>query len=249
MRILMPSRQRAGMCSTLKLVPSANIVCSEKEAEAYAKAYPDNEIITEPSWVNNIVKCRAWLLERFKDEDIFMIDDDVKQIRRCWPADGSNAECRITDPSHILEIFESTQFIAEQVGSHLWGYANLINPIQFSGHELIQLTGYLNNSYMGFRKGHNLKYNKRISEGEDHYICLMNKYLNRVHVRDCRYCVWTDKNFGKEGGCQLYRNTAEMLKTTAYLQRMFGSDIVRQKENTAIKHNTNLGERSIHFPF
>lgn len=249
MRILMPSRGRAGKCSTLALVPSAGIVCSASEAEAYAKAYPDNEIITEPSWVNNIVKCRAWLLERFKDEDIFMIDDDVLQVRRCWPANNSNAECLITDPAHILEIFESTQFIAEQVGSFLWGYANLVNPIQFSGHELIQLTGYLNNSYMGFRKGHNLSYNKRISEGEDHYICLMNKYLNRVHVRDCRYCILTDKNFGNEGGCQLYRNTAEMLKTTAYLQRLFGSDIVSQKENTVIKQNTNLGERSIHFPF
>ena len=249
MRILMPSRGRAGACSTLKLIPSACIVCSEKESEAYSKAYPKNEIIVEPDWVNNIVKCRAFLLDTFRSEDIFMVDDDVMQIRRAWPVDASNAACAITSPDHILEVLENTQFIAEQTGCYLWGYANNVNPVAFSGLELVELTGYLNNSYMGFRKGHNLKYNKRMTEGEDHYICLMNKHLNRKHVRDSRYSFRTDMNFSKAGGCQLYRNTSEMLKNTNYLQRMFGYDIVSQKENTQIKQNTNLGERTIHFPF
>ena len=249
MRILMPSRGRAGRCSTLAFIPSAQIVCSASEADQYAASYPKNEIIIEPPTVNNIVKCRAFILDTFRSEDIFMVDDDVTDIRRCWPENGSNALCQIKSPSHVLEILENTQFIAEQIGCYLWGYQNLVNPVQFSGHELIQLTGYLNNSYMGFRHGHNLKYNTNMCEGEDHYICLLNKFKNRVHVRDMRYCFWTEKNFAKDGGCQLYRNTAEMLKTTAYLQKLFGSDIVTQKENTAIKKNTNFGERSVHFPF
>ena len=178
-----------------------------------------------------------------------MVDDDVVCVRRAFSEDGSNAASKIVEPSYILEILESTQFIAEQVGCHLWGYANLTNPVMFTGCQLIELTGYLNNSYMGFRKGHNLKYNVRMTEGEDHYICLMNKYLNRVHVRDKRYSFHTEKNFAKDGGCQLYRNTSEMLKNTAFLQRLFGYDIVSQKENTCLKQNTNLGERTIHFPY
>lgn len=249
MRILMPSCGRSGKCSTLELIPSAEIVCSKAESEKYAKAYPKNNIIIEPESVNNIVKCRAFLLDRFRNEDIFMVDDDVTAVRRAFPADCSNAICLLSDPDIILEMLENTQFIAEQVGCHLWGYQNLVNPVQYTGHEPIQLTGYLNNSYMGFRKGHNLKYTTRIKEGEDHYICLMNKHLNRVHVRDCRYYFVTRENFGNSGGCQLYRNTSEMLKTTQFLQKLFGYDIVVQKENTAIKKNTNLGERTVRFPF
>lgn len=248
MKILMPSRGRAGDCNTLKLIPSAIIVCSKKESELYAKAYPNNDIIEEPENVNNIVKCRAFLLDKFRDsDDIFMIDDDVLRIDKNFAEKGD--ESKITNPDMVLEILFGTQFLAEQIGSYLWGYANIVNPIQFTGCELVQLTGYLNNSYMGFRKGHNLKYNIRMSEGEDHYICLLNKYLNRYHIRDMRYRFTTEKNFGKAGGCQTYRNTSEMLKTTAMLQQLFGSKIVTQKQNTGLKQNTNLGERSIHFPY
>lgn len=250
MKILMPTKGRAGKCLTMKLVPSAIIVCSKKESEAYAKAYPKNDILVEPDNVNDIVKCRAWLLEKFrKTDDIFMIDDDLQRVMRNFSTTGHLADASVKDPDEILEILKNTQFVAEQLGCYLWGYANIVNPVQFTGHDLISLSGYLNNSYMGFRKGHNLKYNINMKEGEDHFICCLNKHLNRIHVRDKRWAFKTSENFKADGGCQGYRNTREMLKTTRYLQKLFGSDIVQQKQQTNVKKSVHQGERSIYLPY
>ena len=250
MKIVMPSRGRAGKCLTIQFIPDVTIVCSESEKDAYRKAYPKNEILVEPKTVNNIVRCREWLVEMFRNEDdLFMIDDDVFDVRRFFAVDNTNEKAKVTSPEEVREIIENTCFIAKQLGSQLWGYNNAINPVQYSGHEPIQLTGYLNCSYIGFVKGHDMVFNRKIVEGEDHYISCMSIYKHRFHVRDCRWTFLTKENFKRDEGVQSYRNTAVMQKTTQYLQRLFGSNVVQSKRTTGIKEKLNEGERIVKFPF
>lgn len=250
MKIVMPTRGRAGKCLTLKFIPDVTIVCSSKEADEYRKYYPNNEIMEEPDYVNNIVRCREWLVNMYRDkDDLFMIDDDIHRICRMYSEDSSNAAMSVTSPDEVMEIIENTCFIAKQLGAQVWGYLNSTNPVQYTGMQPIQTSGYLNCSYIGFVKGHDLVFDKRIVEGEDHYISCMSIYKHRFHIRDTRWSFLTKENFVRDEGVQTYRNTDVMRKTTKYLQKLFGNDVVQEKRVSHVKQALNEGERSLYFPF
>jgi hypothetical protein len=177
-----------------------------------------------------------------------MLDDDIIEIRRNY--ESTVKEIKIIEKNLIYPIICRTAELAELLGCYLWGFSNKRRPEIFHSETPILLKGYINNSFMGFNANHNLDYDVKMTEGEDHYINLLNKYKNRIHLLDERYSMLTDGNFKKAGGCQDYRSTEDMMKNTRYLQQVFGTEVVKQKRTAGdAKKNINLGERTVSTPF
>ena len=244
--IICPSMGRAEKVHTKQFINDLTIVVPEKEVELYEEYNPECTIVGTPKEIRGITKTRQFILDNWKDNATFMIDDDVTEIRENWKGEGEYY--LISDPLYVKDIIYQTADVARMMGIQLWGFCNCRRPLEFDSHEPIRHKGYLNNSYLGFSKGHNLMYDTSFSEGEDHYINCLNKYKNRSHLMENRWTFKTQDNFKSSGGCSGYRTIDGMKANTLRLKKLFG-DAISFKQPSSGKKNIYEGERSISFPF
>ena len=243
-KILCPSRLRAKEVLTTKWIPNLTLIVREEEVEEYKLHNPDQEVIGTPAYVDNIAKTRQWMLDNY--DNIFMVDDDVSAVMRTYVEKGE--EAKIFDTVLIEEMIREHAYIAKEMGAYCWGYQSIRNPNEFNSHKVIRHTGYLNNSHIGFLKGHNLTYAEDYGEAEDYYISLMNYYKNRYALIDMRFTFHTKDNFLADGGVNDTRTVDMMEQNTLRLRREFGERVVIKKP-TNNKKKVHRGERSIIFPF
>ncbi len=245
-KIICPSKGRAHNVRTLSLIPSLELVVPFGEGEAYKKNYPDTVVYETPKHIKGITPTRQWILDEFKDHNIFMIDDDVVSVRKNYHF--GEGEMTISCQETIYEIIRESFSICQEIGSRIFSFSKIRNPLEYNSFSPIVHTGYMNASFCGFVKDHGLSYDLSMSEGEDHYISCLAVYKYRYSMIDNRYSFVTDGNFTALGGCNDYRTRESMIKNTLYLRKLFGEAIL-YKEPTALKVNVNIGERSLKFPY
>lgn len=246
LKVLCPSKGRAGNVLTLQAFPDLTFVVTEEEAGLYKEHYPDNEVLATPQSIKGITATKQWIFDHFRDRNIFMVDDDIYMVRRFYSAPGD--EISITDPVMVYEVVRETAYIAKAIGAKMFGFTNARHPATFKSHQLITHTGYVNSSHFGVIAGHNLNYDLRISDAEDYFLSAYNIFLNRYLVLDQRFAFFTKDNFTGQGGANDYRTTQTMMADTLLLRKLFGSVVV-PKGTTLFRKNTNRGERSLSFPF
>ena len=244
LKIVVLSRGRASRVSTKNVCNIDAIVCPKNEVDDYKKYNPKIHIIEEPSGCNNIVKARQFVLDSFKE--VFMMDDDVTHVGRFFASSGD--EFKVKDKQHVNDIISQTASLAKQIGAKMFGFTHLRKPICYHSQRPFRTTGFLNASHCGFLKGHQIKYDERLTEGEDHFASLYNVFKNRFMLIDDRYGFWTTTNFKNAGGCARDRNTDKMKKNTLLLREMFGECVCIKTANIQRK-NINEGERSLSFPY
>lgn len=242
-KIVCPSKGRSNNVTTVRFIPSLTLIVPDYEVDLYEKSYPSIEVIGTPKHVKGITATRQWILDNY--EEVFMIDDDVVSIRKNY---AFNEESSIEDQEIILEVINSTADIARQVGAKVFSFSKIRNPLEYNSFEPIVHTGYMNASFCGFLKGHNLAYDLNMSEGEDHYMSCLTIYKHRYCLIDNRFSFITDGNFTAKGGCNDYRTRDSMIKNTLYLREKFG-EVILYKSPTQLKKNVNIGERSLKFPY
>jgi hypothetical protein len=243
-RIVTPSKGRASNVITKKLIEDLILVVPEKEVEEYEKHNPECTVIAEPDHVRGITASRQFILEQF--DNVFMIDDDITSVRMNWIEEGE--EYLVTDPDEVRDIIQRAADMAQDINAKMFGFVNLRQPLHYVSHTPYGFTGYLNASYTGYLKGHNLAYDVSYSEGEDHYMSCLNVYKNRYMYIDQRYSFISIGNFSAEGGCNLDRTKEDMLLTTLKLRKTFGNAITIKKP-TSGKGKIREGERTCKFPF
>lgn len=87
MNIVVPSLGRAGTSATMKWLAEVShtiiLAVQADEIDAYAKAYPKAYIITVPDDCrHHIGKVRRYILNHFKPDPIFWVDDDIRVTRK-----------------------------------------------------------------------------------------------------------------------------------------------------------------------
>ena len=244
--IVCPSRGRAAKVLTKKLVKDLIIVVPHNEVQEYKKYNPNCEIIGTPDHIKGITPTRQWILEKYKDEHLFMIDDDVNDVRRNFEDITDNISLK--DPDTIREIILETAETASNLGTGLFGFSKIRNPVEYNPMNPLAMTGFVNNSFMGFVKGHKLSYDLRFSEGEDHYMSCLAVYTYRFVLIDNRWSFMTVDNFQAIGGCNGYRTVETMKENTLLLRKTFGK-VVQVKHAGPTKKKVNEGERSLIFPY
>jgi len=242
--IVCPSHLRAKSVLTTNLIPTLRLVVRGSEVDEYKEHNPDNEVIGTPPEVNNIAKTRQWMLDNLMEDNIFMVDDDVTSVRRTYVESGEDDN--ITDPEIISEIISQHAYISNEIGSKTWGYKSIRDPRQYRSMRPIIHRFYLNNSHIGFHKGHGLTYAEDFGEAEDYYITCMDMYQNRYSFIDTRFSFMTKDNFLADGGVNDLRTVDMMKKNTIRLRKLFG-EVVKIKSPTTIKKKVHEGERTISF--
>lgn len=243
-KVVCPSKGRASTISTTRFVDDLILVVPEKEVDEYKEYNPSNEVIAEPKHVRNIVSSRQFILDKF--DDVFMLDDDVLNIRRNYAEEGD--PYLVDNPVEVKALIQRAADITSDVGAYMFGFGNIRTPLHYIDHTPFKFTGYLNASYTGYLKGHGLSYDTSYIEGEDHYMSCLNVYKNRYMYIESRYSFVTQGNFEAEGGCQLDRTKDSMLETTLKLRQQFGN-VIHIKKPTGGKGKLREGERSVTFPF
>lgn len=244
LKIVCCSKGRHSAMSTKHVVDIDAIIVPANEVELYQEYNKGIEIIAQPPEVNNIVKARQFVLDNWSQ--VFMIDDDVQFVTKFFT--NPDEHHKVDGKKHVKEIIMQDAYLAQEMGAKMFGFTTQRHPLAYHPQSPFNLTGYLNASHCGFLEGHNLKYDLRIPEGEDHFISLYNIFVNRYMLIDNRYGFMTAQNFKSNGGCSIDRNTEVMQDTTLLLRELFG-EAIALKGVSQLKKNVREGERSLNLPF
>lgn len=249
LKIIIPSKGRAGEILTLEnvLKPEiVTIVVPPEDEEEYRAKHSDSEIYVLPKNVQGLSNVRQHILDTFNEEfDVFMIDDDVKQVRRLWMESG---EPVVLEPETFMDYIRNGADIAKQMGCKLWGFDSLRRPVQYPSHQPFRFTGYWNASYIGFLRGFDVRFSPEFVECDDYYLSCAYILKHRYGFQDRRLAIITQDNFKRSGGLSNVRTIEMMKRGTLGLRKLFG-ECVKPKGITTIRQNVNEGERSIGIPF
>lgn len=244
LKIISPSKGRFDGVLTRNVIDDLIIACPENEVKLYKEFNEDNEVIGVPKDIKGIVATRQWILNEY--DNVFMVDDDVEYVRRMYTEE--NEPYKINNPQMVKDLIYQLADMANSIGSKMFGFGNIRRPEHFTSHRIFRMSGYQNASYCGYLKGHGLKYDLDLVEGEDHYMSCLNVFKNRYMLIDNRFAFYTKDNFKAKGGCCDYRTLEDMKETTLALREDFG-DVIKIKKATNGKMAINEGERSLKFPF
>lgn len=240
------SKGRSHQVFTMDNLPHERVtlVVPWGEGQAYAHTYPNASVVETPRSINNLSKTRQYVLHNFPN--VFMIDDDVKSVVRNWENDPKHS--RVDSPDTVYDVIQQVGNMALDMGAYMFSFESIRNPLQFISHEPFKMSGYMNASYTGFLAGHGLEYDPDLWEGEDHYMSLLNAYVHRYCLIDCRYSFHTYKNWELAGGLSGIRTQQNMEKSTIILRKKFGEAVI-PKLPSKLKGKVIKGERSLRFPF
>jgi hypothetical protein len=242
MKIVIPSHKRAKDVSTTKVVSNASICIPESQREEYEK-YNDCELICHPDNVIGIAPKRQWILENVGD--VFMLDDDIKALRRTYLAPKQKKDKFSADDVYNL-LQDTYHNLKEQTDIKLFGFAKSPSPLHFDVSKPIFMNGFIQGCALGVIKDENIFFPKiETMTGEDEWIALINAHFNRK--------MWIDKRFFFEfntkntniGGCEDIRNRFSSKESYFRLKKHFGNAVVFDK----MKSTENQPKWRLKIPF
>jgi hypothetical protein len=116
LRIVILSRGRSKTITSHRLFPGATLTCPESEVSEYEKT--GLEIVPHPDAVRGLGKLRTWILKRFTEEILVMVDDDV--IGVLYLGDLSPKEVR--DPDYAYQVAVGAAVCAKDLGVGAFGF-------------------------------------------------------------------------------------------------------------------------------
>lgn len=207
MLIAIPSKGRAGLTTTNKVLPNiGTLFVSESEYHQY-KGTAKN-IVAIPKTVQGITSTRNWILENSEDRWVVFLDDDVKAFGYNKLLERKTKKIDIKDEGFWAEEFLKYFDLTEQLGYKIWGTRTESSPRGTYPYKPILLKSYVTASCMGIVNDGEYMFNESFKVKEDYEICLR-------HIKDkggilaIRYLHWENEHWTTEGGCKDYR-TIEM---------------------------------------
>ncbi|WP_291727976.1 hypothetical protein [Bernardetia sp.] len=224
LKIVIPSHKRANRVITKYAVSDAIICVEESQAAEYREHNPNSEIVTHPDNVVGISMKRDWIYRHFGD--VFMIDDDIKAMRRLYVEKGEKVE---VEPEQARTIIENTAIAAKEAGAYLFGFSNAMSPVQYNSFNPISLKGFVNGCGTGLLKGSKLFYIPEIRSNDDYWLSLLNAYHHRICYKDLRFSFEQQDTFMNRGGLSEFRNLTVEQEDFNILQKHFGNAVQLRK--------------------
>lgn len=198
-----PSKGRAGKVKTLKHLPFGVLFVPEYDASVYQSAYPQSTVRGVPASVKGITQTRNWILDNVDDDDVVMVDDDVKACGYVRVDDQSVKHCKIkpeTWQRESAKLFE----LARSVGFRLWGVATQGAARSVYPYKPFLWRSYVTASFCGLCRESGIRFDESFRVKEDYELNL------RCIVEDggvvaARHIYWENSHWGDDGGCKDYR--------------------------------------------
>lgn len=226
-QIVVPTMGRAGAVYAHEVFGPENVILCppERERDAYAKAYPDVEIVAHPDTVVGISQKRQWIYDLWRD--VVMIDDDTAGIAHLEHAIGEKP-CLLA-PDEAVYLCERLADESREYGAYLFGVHSTIHPLGFKVSTPFRTTGWVNAGFTGLLAGSKLAYHPGIVCSEDFWISALNAHHHRKVWVDTRYGV-LDKSKGTgtmntPGGMAATRSLEAQARDNEILDKYFGPAI------------------------
>lgn len=221
MKVIVPSYKRAGLTTTDRLLGGdCALAVHEFEAEAYERAGARVMVVPDAAR-GNIARVRNWILDHADDDEIVMLDDDLKEVGYF----GKPAKHNAMSAGEILRLLRRGFVLARDWGATLWG-VNLQNDPKFYRtwtpfSTLLPVLGTFS-----CHVAPTLRYDETLSLNEDYDFFLKTIRERRVVVRMNKYYYLAD-HVNKRGGCSTYRTVEREREQAEIMRRRWGSDVVR----------------------
>jgi hypothetical protein len=250
MKIIIPSMSRADAIITHKLLNDYLVCVPESQLPEYEQVIGKNFLLGHPDKIKGKPAKLNWCFDHVPyDDGIVFIDDDIDSIVRTFsPRDGSPSQVR--EPSLVHGLIENTARVAHDINAFFFGWAVSARDRQFfTGFRPFAMTGYINGTFMGFLKGHGLRFDERFVGKADYDISCQNAMKHRYCVRDMRYSVATFTTFRQSGGSSHYRTTETEQRDIALLRRKWGKVIKIVQPSINRRSRENVDTISLALPF
>lgn len=208
MLIAIPSKGRAGITTSQKILPNAIWYVPESEVHQYKSLYKN--VVGVPISVKGITETRNWILKNTENKWVVFVDDDVKVAG--WIKLNKNNCKYIKEGSESFWIDEFLKYfdLTEQLNYKIWGVKTESAPRSQYPYKPILLKTYVTASCMGIINDGEYYFDESYKVKEDYEICLRH-IVDKGGILGIRYLHWENDHWGKDGGCKDYR-TIQMEK-------------------------------------
>lgn len=230
MLIAVPSKGRAGLTTTNKILPNATFFIPESEYHQY-KGLVKN-IVTIPKEVRGITPTRNWILKNSKNKWVVFVDDDVKIQGYNKMTERHCKKIEIKEEGFWLDEFLKYFDLTEQLGFKIWGTRTESSPRGSLPYKPFILRGYITASMMGIVNDGEFYFDENFVVKEDYEICLRH-IQKKGGILAVRYLHWENDHWGKDGGCKDYRTINIEKKAIKDLIKLYPSMIcqIKRKAN------------------
>ena len=202
MLVAIPSKGRAGMVKTLRVLPSASLFIPESEASNYRDIYPDADIILVPENIRGITNTRNWVLDNTDERYVVFVDDDVMAVGY-W-AIGIETKKKIPlSQSELSQDWLRLFHVTDDLGYHLWGAETTGDSIATHPHRPFLWHSYVTASCMGIVND-GIRFDPAYPVKEDYELSLR-CIKEDGGIVGARFLFWKNEHWGTNGGCGDYR--------------------------------------------
>lgn len=207
MLIAVPSKSRAGLTTTDKILPN---LCTFFIPESEYHQYKDivKNIICVPKEIQGITPTRNWILQNTDERMVVFLDDDARNVGYTKLNERKSEKIDIKDEGFWAEEFLKAFDLTAQLGYKIWGVKTEAAPRSVYPYKPILLQTYVTASCMGMINDGEYYFNENFKVKEDYEICLRH-VKEKGGILGIRYIHWENEHWTTPGGCKDYR-TIEM---------------------------------------
>ena len=203
MLIAVPSKGRAGLTTTNKILPNlSTFFIPESEYHQY-KGLVKN-IVCVPKEVRGITDTRNWILENTDEKWVVFLDDDAKNVGYNKLEERKTKKIEIRDEGFWAEEFLKYFDLTEQLGYKIWGTRTESSPRGTYPYKPFLTRSYVTASCMGIVNDGEYLFDPDFKVKEDYEICLSH-IKGKGGILAVRYLHWENEHWVTDGGCKDYR--------------------------------------------
>ncbi len=217
LRLVIMSRSRPRAITSHKLFPTATLVVPESEVSTYA--HIALEKIAIPDAISGVSAVRNWILRRFTEDAIVMLDDDISACV-CMVS----LRCRKLSTDETLAMLENSAYCARGAGARLFGWHQRSDPRLLQRNDPFGVNHWVGGGVGVVRdaNGSVPKWDELLKCKCDIDATLEELMVNRLVWNEARFCFSQerDKNLG---GNSLFRTADRIAAEKRYLKRKWKS--------------------------
>ena len=216
LRLVIMSRSRPRAITSHRLFPTATLVVPESEIEAYGHI-PLSEKVTIPDSVSGVSAVRNWIVQRFPEEAILMLDDDISACV-CMVS----LRCRKLSVDETLAMLENSAYCARGAGARLFGWHQRSDPRLLQRNDPFGINHWVGGAVGVI--GKEPKWDELLKCKCDIDASLTELMVNRLVWNEARFCFVQerDKNLG---GNSLFRSAERIAAEKRYLKSKWKAHI------------------------
>ena len=219
LRLVILSRSRSRSMTSHRLFPTATLLVPESEAADYAPIGLTVETI--PDSVAGISSVRNWILKRFTEDAVVMLDDDITACV-CMVS----LRCRKLSTLETLAMLENSAWCARGAGARLFGWHQRSDPRLLQRNDPFGVNHWVGGAVGVVRgpDGSVPRWDELLKCKCDIDATLQELMDNRLVWNEARFCFVQerDKNLG---GNSLFRSAERIATEKRHLKRKWKAHI------------------------